>query len=86
MKKVFSGFAAAGLVAASVALAAPANASCAGGYTPWGGGQTCDGPVVNGWFERCVYVVVLGFGGPNCYMVDINNMAGQHIPNHIGPW
>jgi hypothetical protein len=34
-----------GLVASDIAPAAPANAGCQGGWTPWGGGTTCDGPI-----------------------------------------
>ena len=33
------------LAAGGIALAGPANAGCQGGWTPWGGGTTCDGPI-----------------------------------------
>ena len=85
MRKLLITGASAALVAGSIALAAPASAGCTGGDALGFGGRTCDGPVVNGWFERCVTVSVGPFGGGvNCYMVDINNMANQHIPHHIG--
>lgn len=84
MRKFLVGAAVAVLTAGGIALAPPASAGCIGGGGWGNGGETCDGPVINGWFQRCVTVVVLGWGGTNCYMVDINNMAGQHIPHHIG--
>jgi hypothetical protein len=72
------------LAASGIALAAPANAGCQGGWTPWGGGTTCDGPIAgDGTFERCVTAGAMGFGGTNCYLLNVNNLAGQ-IP-HVGP-
>jgi hypothetical protein len=45
---------------ATVALAAPANAGCQSGWTPWGGGEICDGPIApEGNFERCQSTGVL---------------------------
>lgn len=85
MRKILASGIAAGLVAGSLMLAAPASAGCQGGYGVGFGGSTCDGPVINGRFERCVHVKIRRWGGGvNCYMVDINNMGGQHIPYHIG--
>lgn len=64
--------------------AAPVQAGCQGGWTPWGGGTTCDGPIAaDGTFERCVTAGALGFGGTNCFLLNINNMEGQ-IP-YVGP-
>lgn len=79
-------FAAVSLAAGAVALgaAAPANAGCQGGWTPWGGGTTCDGPLApDGTFQRCVTASAVGFGGTNCSLVNINDMANQ-IP-YVGP-
>ncbi len=64
---------------ASVAVASPALAEGCHTY-PYVVGVTrlCDGPMQpDGWFHRCNTTVVLGFGGPNCYMVDSNNLAGN---------
>ncbi|MEO3759415.1 hypothetical protein ABGB19_14145 [Mycobacterium sp. B14F4] len=71
------------LAAGSIALAAPANAGCQSGWTPWGGGEICDGPVdANGNFERCQTVGVLGFGGSvPCYIANVSNAN----PPRIGP-
>lgn len=76
--------AASGLGALGLATAAPAHAGCQGGWTPWGGGTTCDGPIAaDGTFERCVTAGAMGFGGTNCFLLNINDMAGQ-IP-YVGP-
>jgi hypothetical protein len=74
-----------GLVASGIALAAPANAGCQSGWTPWGGGEICDGPIApDGTFQRCQTVGVLGFGGSMpCFVVDANNLNGQ--PPWVGP-
>lgn len=74
------------LTAAGVAVgtAAPAAAGCQGGFTPWGGGTTCDGPVTeDGYFQRCVTAGAMGFGGTNCFQLNVNNLAGQ-VP-YVGP-
>lgn len=78
---------AAGMIAAggiAVAAAAPAGAGCQGGWTPWGGGTTCDGPVSgDGSFQRCVTAGAAGFGGTNCYLLNVNELAGN-VP-YVGP-
>lgn len=45
--KALIGLAVTALAASGIALAtaAPAGAGCQGGWTPWGGGTTCDGPI-----------------------------------------
>jgi hypothetical protein len=73
-----------GVVASGIALAAPANAGCQGGWTPWGGGTTCDGPIAgDGTFQRCVTAGAMGFGGTNCFLANINNLEGQQP--YVGP-
>jgi len=68
--------------ALAVASAAPANAGCQAGWTPWGGGEICDGPVApDGNFERCQSTGVLGFGGTNCFIVNV----GSAQPPRVGP-
>lgn len=78
---------AAGVLAAggiAVGTAAPAAAGCQGGFTPWGGGTTCDGPITeDGFFQRCVTAGAMGFGGTNCFQLNVNNLAGQ-VP-YVGP-
>lgn len=84
--KTLAALAAGALVAGGIAMgtAAPAQAGCQGGYTPWGGGTTCDGPIGgDGTFERCVTAGAMGFGGTNCYLLNVNNLGGQ-IP-YVGP-
>lgn len=74
------------LAASGIALAAaaPASAGCQGGWTPWGGGTTCDGPVnSDGTFQRCVTAGAMGFGGTNCYLLNVNNLGNQ-VP-YVGP-
>jgi hypothetical protein len=72
----------AALGASGLAFAAPANAGCQAGWTPWGGGEICDGPVgPDGNFERCQSVGVLGFGGTNCFIVNIADAN----PPRVGP-
>jgi hypothetical protein len=84
MMKALVGLAISGLVAGGIALAAPANAGCQGGWTPWGGGTTCDGPIAgDGTFQRCVTAGAMGFGGTNCYLLNVNNLEGQ-VP-YVGP-
>ncbi|HEX9832645.1 MAG TPA: hypothetical protein VGA66_06075 [Mycobacterium sp.] len=66
----------------AIVLAAPANAGCQAGWTPWGGSEICDGPVApDGNFERCQSTGVLGFGGTNCFIANINNAQ----PPRVGP-
>jgi hypothetical protein len=73
-----------GLIASSIALAAPASAGCQGGWTPWGGSTTCDGPIAgDGTFQRCVAADAMGFGGTNCYLLNVNDMGGQQP--YVGP-
>jgi len=73
------------LAAGGIAFAAPASAGCQAGWTPWGGGETCDGPIgPDGNFQRCQSVGVLGFGGTiPCFTVNVNNLNGQ--PPWVGP-
>lgn len=84
---VVAGLVVAGVLAVgsvSVTGAPPAEAGCQGGWTPWGGGTTCDGPIAqDGTFQRCVTAGAMGFGGTNCYLLNINNIANQ-IP-YVGP-
>ena len=79
---LFSVFAASGVALAS---APAASAGCAPGWTPWGGGERCDGPIQpDGFFERCDVFGAFGFVGPRqCYMVDSNNLGGN-LPR-VGP-
>ena len=73
-----------GLAASSIAVATPASAGCQGGWTPWGGGTTCDGPIGgDGTFQRCVTAGAVGFGGTNCYLLNVNELAAQ-VP-YVGP-
>lgn len=74
------------LAAGGIALAgaAPAGAGCQGGWTPWGGGTTCDGPIgQDGTFQRCVTAGAMGFSGTNCYTMNVNNLEGN-VP-YVGP-
>jgi hypothetical protein len=63
----------------AVLSAPPANAGCQSMFTPWGGGQRCDGPIdPNGFFQRCDSGGAMGFALPNqCYMVDSNNLGNN---------
>ena len=73
------------LAAGGIALASPANAGCQGGWTPWGGRTTCDGPIAqDGTFQRCVTADAMGFGGTNCYLLNVNNIAAGQVP-YVGP-
>lgn len=69
----------AGALAASglaLAGAAPAYARCQGGFTPWGGQEICDSPLASdGSFERCITTNAMGFGGSNCFTLNINTMT-----------
>jgi hypothetical protein len=73
------------LAASGIALASPASAGCQSGWTPWGGGEICDGPIApDGSFQRCQSVGVLGFGGSlPCFTLNVNNLEGQ-VP-YVGP-
>jgi hypothetical protein len=85
--KALIAFAVSAVAASGIAIAgaAPANAGCQGGFSPWGGGETCDGPIApDGSFQRCVTASALGWGGTNCQILNINNMAGQPVP-YVGP-
>ena len=72
--------------ATAVALAAPAGAGpagCQGGWSPWGGGSYCDGTsYVDGSYDHCANVTVMGFGGMQCGRV-CPPPAGSSIP---APW
>ena len=83
--KTLVALAVSGLVAGGIALAAPANAGCQSGWTPWGGGEICDGPIAaDGLTALEGAVGVLGFGGSlPCFIVDANNLNGQ--PPWVGP-
>jgi hypothetical protein len=84
--KTFTAMAVGVLAAGGIALgtSAPAQAGCQGGWTPWGGGTTCDGPIgQDGGFQRCVTAGAMGFGGTNCYLLNVNNLGNQ-IP-YVGP-
>ncbi|BDY32172.1 MULTISPECIES: CDGP domain-containing protein [Mycolicibacterium] len=84
--KALIGLAIGALAASGIALAGapPASAGCQGGWTPWGGGTTCDGPISqDGTFQRCVTAGAMGFGGTNCYLMNINNLDGN-VP-YVGP-
>ncbi|HTM86306.1 MAG TPA: hypothetical protein VL179_15665 [Mycobacterium sp.] len=68
----------------AMAVAVPAGAGCQGGWTPWGGSTTCDGPInQDGTFQRCITAGAMGFGGTNCYLMNISNMGGS--PPYVGP-
>ncbi|AMO61197.1 Uncharacterised protein [Mycolicibacterium phlei] len=70
------------LVAGGLTFAAPANAGCQGAWTPWGGGTICDGPVAeDGSFERCQSAGAMGFGGTNCFILNVANAN----PPRVGP-
>lgn len=84
--KTMGAFLAGALAAGGIALAtaAPADAGCQGGWTPWGGGTTCDGPIAgDGSFQRCVTAGAMGFGGTNCSVMNVNDLVGQ-VP-YVGP-
>lgn len=84
MRKIVMALAVGLLVPGGLATAPAAYAGCQGGWTPWGGGTICDGPIaVNGMFQRCQTTSALGFGGTSCFLVDANNLAGQ--PPWVGP-
>ncbi len=69
-----------GVASGGIALAAPASAGCTDVWFGVGRTHRCDYPVQpDGWFRRCDAAIVLGFGGTNCYMVDINNL-GPNLP------
>jgi hypothetical protein len=69
------------IAAAGIAVlsAPPASAGCQSMFTPWGGGQRCDGPIdPNGFFQRCDSGGAMGFTMPNqCYMVDSKNLGNN---------
>ena len=57
------------LVGSYIGAAAPASAmpNCQGGWSPWGGGNYCDGQTYgDGSYDHCANVTVLGFGGMQC--------------------
>ena len=71
------------VAAGGIALgsAGPATAGCQSGWTPWGGGERCDGPIqADGTFQRCDTGGAFGFTTTRCYTVDVNNLAGN------APW
>ena len=72
------------LSAGGIGLAAPVSAQCQGGWTPWGGGEYCDGYIYeDGSFDHCVSVTVLGFGGTQCNRVCPPDPANPAAPL---PW
>jgi hypothetical protein len=80
--KTLVALAVAALAATGIAFAAPASAGCQAGWTPWGGGEICDGPIgPDGNFQRCQTTGVLGFGGTNCFIANVGNAA----PGWVGP-
>ncbi|MGV0715842.1 hypothetical protein ABQE93_10590 [Mycolicibacterium sp. XJ662] len=83
MKKIIVGAAIAFLTASGLAVATPANAGCQSAWVGiFGGGQRCDGPIDTlGNFTRCDRGHGMGFGGSNCYVVNVGD-PGQppHIP------
>ena len=70
------------LAMGGIMLATPAHAGCQSAYVSiFGGGQRCDGPIDSlGNFTRCDNGYGMGFGGSNCYVV---NVADPAQPGHI---
>lgn len=74
----------AALAVGAIALAAPVSSQCQGGWTPWGGGEYCDGYIYeDGSYDHCVSVTVLGFGGTQCNRVCPPDPANPSVPL---PW
>jgi hypothetical protein len=72
--------------AATIALATPASADtyCQGGFSPFGGGNYCDGArYTDGSYDHCATVSVLGFGGTQCGRVCPPDPANPALPL---PW
>ena len=83
MKAVILSSVAAVLASAGIVVAAPANAGCQSAFVGiFGGGQRCDGPIDQlGNFTRCDAGYGMGFGGSNCYVVNVGDRAQPpHIP------
>lgn len=83
MNKLTSLVAGAATVIGIGLVSAPtASAGCQGLWTPWGGGQRCDGPIdPNGFFQRCETGGAFGFNTPQqCYQIDSNNLGDNQ------PW
>jgi hypothetical protein len=71
------------LATGGIALATPATAGCQSVFIGiFGGGQRCDGPIDPlGNFTRCDSGHGIGFGGSNCYVVNLGDPAQPpHIP------
>jgi hypothetical protein len=79
MKKMLISAAAMTLLTGGVAIpfAAPASAGCQSVFIGiFGGGQRCDGPVDPvGYYTRCDSGQGMGFGGSNCYAVNVGDLA-----------
>lgn len=65
------------LTAGAVSIAGPAAAACQTASVGFfGGGQRCDGPVDQyGNYTRCESGHGMGFGGSNCYVVNVRDAA-----------
>lgn len=63
------------LSAGAITIASPASAGCQSAFVGiFGGGQRCDGPVDQlGNYTRCDTGHGMGFGGSNCYVVNVND-------------
>ncbi|WP_102144539.1 hypothetical protein [Mycobacterium hubeiense] len=71
------------LASGGIAVATPASAGCQSAFVSiFGGGQRCDGPINSlGNFTRCDAGHGMGFGGSNCYVVNVNDPTqAPHIP------
>ena len=68
----------AALAVGGISVAGPASAGCQSASVGFfGAGQRCDGPIDQlGNFTRCDSGHGMGFGGSNCYVVNVND-AGQ---------
>ncbi|OBF29141.1 hypothetical protein [Mycobacterium sp. ACS4331] len=65
------------LASGGIAMAGPATAGCQSAFISiFGGGQRCDGPIDQlGNFTRCDSGHGMGFGGSNCYVVNVSDPA-----------
>ena len=66
------------LASGSITIASPAHAGCQSAFVGiFGGGKRCDGPIDQlGNYTRCDSGHGMGFGGSNCYVVNISD-SGQ---------
>jgi uncharacterized membrane protein len=86
MLKFVAAVGATALLGGYVAFAAPAGAqpACGGGWSPYGGGNYCDGGQYwDGSYDHCVTVSVLGFGGTQCGRVCPPPPENPAVP---APW